>query len=301
MKRLNKKYFWCLNIFLLLGFSQLPAATYYVDGQAPNDNGTGSASSPKKYIQSGIALMTSPGDVLVIEDGVYTGHYNNIVYNAQLPVSGNASAGYSVIKARHPGRVTIDGEYQRPVVDLRNRDSIHFDGLIFKKSSANVFQVWGFDNTEKRVHIKVTRCGFSESGSTYSEPRCDLLQFDYVSYGLIEDCYAWGTGRYHFYILRSDHIILRRCVDRFDRAIADAAASNMASYRIYDSQYCQLQNCIAVDGDQPSYYYTNSTPNGDPQMFFVDGANGVSSNRIIGCIGVNNTGMRIYFQDKDSN
>ena len=43
------------------------AATYYVDASAARDSGNGSQASPKKYIQSGISLMSSRGgDTLII-------------------------------------------------------------------------------------------------------------------------------------------------------------------------------------------------------------------------------------------
>ena len=48
------------------------AATYYVNAAAANDSGSGSLSSPKKYISSGVALMsTTGGDILIIASGTY--------------------------------------------------------------------------------------------------------------------------------------------------------------------------------------------------------------------------------------
>lgn len=50
-------------LFLCLACSAGHAATYYVDCDAADDTGDGSQGSPKKYIQSGLALMLG-GDTL---------------------------------------------------------------------------------------------------------------------------------------------------------------------------------------------------------------------------------------------
>jgi hypothetical protein len=74
----------------IVGSLSLYADTHYVDGAAINDNGDGTISSPKKYISSGIALM-SGGDTLIIADGTYTGANNMIEHwsAASRPPNGN--------------------------------------------------------------------------------------------------------------------------------------------------------------------------------------------------------------------
>ena len=287
-----------IAISLLFTFlsTSLMAATYYVDGKTSDDGGNGSILSPKKYITSGMKLM-SAGDTLIIMDGTYTGNNNMIRYDIFLPPSGSEASGYTTIKAENPYGVIIDGEGIRQPVDLRNRDYFHFDGILFKNSSGTIFAVSGTSG-DKRNHIKVTRCGFEETGSTYDSARSDSILFNYVSYGLIEDCFAFGTSRYAFYVLRSDHIILRRCVYRPDRMIADGY-SNTAAFRFYDSVHSLMQNCIVIDGDT-GLYYNRATRDAVPNAFWMDGVDGVSSDKIEGCLGVNNSGMTIYFQGDES-
>ncbi|HXU11022.1 MAG TPA: right-handed parallel beta-helix repeat-containing protein [Candidatus Binatia bacterium] len=69
------------GLFLLSGAAGAGAATYYVDGNCPqNGNGlavacatTSGGTGPKKTIDGGIALLTSPGDVLRIR-GAHAAH-----------------------------------------------------------------------------------------------------------------------------------------------------------------------------------------------------------------------------------
>lgn len=301
--KMGKKIsFLVVFLFLCLLGGNSFSAEYYVDCNVSDDSGDGSYEAPKKFISSGIQLMESPGDVLIIKEGVYRGANNMISYFSVLPPSGNSAAGYTKIMAEKPGTVVIDGEGINKPGDIRDRDYLHIDGIKFINSSTTIFTVIGL-SSDYRHHIKLTRCGFCEApDSSDSSHRYDSLFFRYVEYSLLEDCYIWGGAKYRYYILDSRYVILRRCVDRPDRVVT-SEYNNSGSIRFYNSHHCLAQNCIVIDGDQKDHYFIASTGAfSNPNMWFTDGPDGsdLSHNALIGCIGVNNTGMRIMFHADDA-
>ena len=80
----------CATLLAGLALGQVSnAATYYVDTAAAADSGSGSQASPKKYIQSAVALMSSNGgDEVVIAPGTYSNAKDAIVN----PTAGKAGA-----------------------------------------------------------------------------------------------------------------------------------------------------------------------------------------------------------------
>jgi hypothetical protein len=131
------------------------------------------------------------------------------------------------------------------------------------------------------------RCGAFESAQQAVDSTVgnmsNVFVVTHASYVLLEECYAWGWGKYVFLVYDSDHTILRRCVSRQDGwawGIGDAFSN-------YSSSYTEFQNCIAIDFDEPRHWH--------PQV--IDGLwggfniNGSSSNVAYrGSIAVNITG-----------
>jgi len=288
------------------------SSIYYVNGSVVDDSGTGSEVSPKKHLQSAIALMTG-GDTVIIEDGTYKGVLNTIIVGVNTqPPSGSELAGYTTIKARNPGKVILDGEGVRRLIDLNARNYLQFDGIVFMNAGGGnggeLFFAMGTSSSNYSNHLKITRCGFCEVPDTTggSGFRWNLLNLRYYEYFLIEDCYAWGNGKYRYYILDCRKGVLRRCVDRIDRSTDNDVASygNLGSVRLYNSNDILVQNQILIDSDQISQYLDPLATNtlGHPAMFFSDGPDTsaiVSNNIVVGAIGVNNTGARVWFHAND--
>ncbi|MBD3287785.1 hypothetical protein GF337_03195, partial [candidate division KSB1 bacterium] len=270
-------------IIALTKLTGLQGKAIYVDGKLSDDNGNGSLQYPKKYITSGIRLLAS-GDTLIIEDGVYKGQ-SNIIHQSHRPANGTAGR-YTVIKARNMGKVYIDGEYLLKPVEIGNLSYIVFNGIIFCQSSETNFTLVDSD------HIKIIRCGFCDANNTPTQ-RANHILMRYCEYVLLEDCFTWGTAKYRFYVLDSKFIILRRCLDRFDRGIDNGPYSNLASYRIYGSNNVLLQNCISIDADADLILNNNNgdlVP-ADPKLLFIGGNpstnNRSEDNLIEGCIFLN--------------
>jgi hypothetical protein len=255
---------------VLLGLiSVIPAfaITYYVDGSVPNDYGSGSQASPKKYIKSGIALM-SGGDTLIIKDGVYTGSNNLCTNNDWEWVNGipdGTPSQYTTIKAENDFGVIIDGQGVHCPWALAQVSYCQTEGIIFRNSGGSGFgqcMVWYSCD-----HIKVLRCaGYETSGDT------DIFSFRYSQYCLYEDCFAWGRGRYLFSFYEKPdgetyaYHIARRCVARWDY---DPTGRPKSAFSIYWAHGSVVQNCIVIDSSNP----TGGNPVG---LYSPNGVNNVT-------------------------
>lgn len=294
--------------FFALNAKTADAAELYISNTGVKISGTSiqddwSDQNCYPNLQAAIGQMAG-GDTLVVDDGTYIGAENTIVYGVNVQLPSRTESSYTTVRARNYGDVVIDGEGLRKLVYLTGRNYIHFDGIVFKNAgngglAGEIFSVIGaLDNYAH--HIKVTRCGFSEVPDTTTiNNRFNLFFVRYVEYFLVEDCYAWGNGKYRYYILDSRNGVLRRNLDRIDRATSDGEA-NFASVRLYNSSNIEVQNHLVIDSDQRDQYIDAGLPNKIPHVIFSDAGGGVtSSNKVVGAIGINNPGLNVWFHNND--
>jgi len=238
-------FFVIFNLVYISSF----AATYYVNGSAANDSGTGAENNPKKYITSGIKLM-SGGDTLIIEDGTYTGANNMIGdYSSPQVFPPSGSAGnHTIIKARNIGGAIIDGEHINPPFSTGYRVTktsyIKVDGIHFKRGGRclGAFNIKGDYN-------KITNCGFEDGQAASDNQECPIAYIAGGStFSLVEDSWAWGKGRYGIYFSSTEggvlNSILRRVVVRQDDTPSGWVTAGIQFYK-GDSNVCQ--NCIVLD------------------------------------------------------
>ncbi|MBI4846006.1 MAG: hypothetical protein HY810_05990 [Candidatus Omnitrophica bacterium] len=139
-KRSKESVFFMFYFFFIFFLSTTAfAATYYVDSNAANDSGIGSSLNPKKYIYSGILLMSS-GDTLIIKDGTYTSN-NDRIRGVPSGTSGN----YTTIKAENDFGVILEGlragdglASEEAIVNLYNKSWVTIEGLIYFIGNRNV-------------------------------------------------------------------------------------------------------------------------------------------------------------------
>jgi len=245
-------------LFLLVSVNCF-AATFYVDSNATNDSGSGAIDSPKKYITSGVLLM-SGGDTLIIKDGIYTGQNNMIgdYANPQIYLPSGSPGNFTTIKAEHVGQAVIDAKYLRPAFSHgagpTYRNYIHVDGIHFRHGLGGVFSIAG-------NHNWISNCGF-EDGQPYTDDTESPVAFiaGNSTYNLIEDCWVWGKGRYGFYTSNphstgSANNIFRRLVVRLDAVPSGWMSSGLRFYSAHDGA---MQNSIVID----SLTGSNSGANG---------------------------------------
>lgn len=267
------KKFLCMVLFIIIGFllTDLSYAKIYYMGNSQEDfENLSQAFTGPNRMQS--------GDTLIIRNGVYTGTVNRISGN-NFPPRGSAGA-YTIIKAEHDGEVVFDGE------DIRDMFYIYpssvtsqywqFEGIIWCRSNGfNVF----FGQSR---YMKFLRCGAYDAATGNYINFVASRNSDYI---LFENCYAWGSGRYKFQAYQSDHIIFRQCVGRLDH-VNCGTGQPIGIFAIYSDDYCEVQNCIGIDSDQPSTWFNVN----DMIGAFASPSTDMGTNYInfVGCIGLNN-------------
>ena len=246
--------------------------TYYVDASAANDGGDGSAGNPKKYIQSGAALM-SPfgGDTLIIKPGTYS--------NASDRVNGlksGTSARWNIIRAQTDGTVRITAGCYMPLTedDQPIAHYLQIEGLTFD------------DNISKGVtgsHIKFLRCFFRGGPLTDNTNNMGCGTNDHIpgaEYILFEDCLFYGVGgRYTALSYDSDKVIFRRCVFRHSAGWSDIKGDPQGCLSVYNNVNSHLQNCIAID--------TPAMTNLEAAFFWPSNNRTSSNCSAYGCIMIN--------------
>ncbi|MHB8893948.1 MAG: hypothetical protein ACYC99_02065 [Candidatus Geothermincolia bacterium] len=226
------------EVFLLTTPKRGEATTYYMPDTFPN-------------LHAALSGMVG-GDTLIIRDGLYKGSENTIDAS-YLPPSGSAGS-YTTIKAEHDWKVTFDGENLRAMFyTWAAREYVAFQGIkwINNNDATPHISVWNY--------VKFIKCAFHCSSGAI---RVSTAWISDSSNILLEDCHAWGDGRYSLNVQTSDRVVVRRFVSRLDavNGSLDGAAYPAAHLMSYASQQVEWQNCIAIDSDQkyfrsPASYY----------------------------------------------
>ena len=181
-------------------------------------------------------LLMEAGDTLIIADGTYIDGVNGL---ANIP-SGTSDK-YTTVRAETDFGVKIYGNWTpNGIIELDYKEYVVVQGIIVEGSGTGGS---GSGITiQHSHHCKILRCGAGEVLGAGNS-----IGFTDSSYCLVEDCFAWGKGRYHFG-LPSDgdsvNNIFRRCVSRFDGV---AVNQPNASFSAYDQTNTIFQNCIAID------------------------------------------------------
>lgn len=243
-------------VSLILGaFVQVVwSATYYM----PDDFAS---------LRVAVAGMQS-GDTLIIRDGTYSGS-NNVLNQLVMPPSGTADQ-FTTIRAEHDGLAIFpDGFIQMD--GNATRSYISFEGL----KALDYTMIYGAGIN----HFKFLRCAFTYDETTPPSTGAPFWIGYGCSYILVEDCWAWGAGRYKF-VTGGHHNVFRRCVARYDRT---DWTDPMANFSAYDGDYIAFQNCIAIDSDHEEFWLNTSEVAG---TFYIH--HGSENNSVKGCISVNN-------------
>ena len=191
------------------------------------------------------ANSLSPGDTLILHDGLYTNgqlHADGIHGRQTTPIT---------IQAEHDGKAIIDGAGSAsPVIEVNNSSYVIIDGLVARNAGPgeDVVNVSGQSD-----HVTIRRVTAYNAGSGNAHV------FD-VAFGptnvLIEDCVGWGQGRYIFLAYHSSNVIFRRTWARWTTQ-SNFSPAPRACYGIYGSSNITLENpiCIHDIPDQPSSDY----------------------------------------------
>ena len=109
---------FCLSIQTAIG------KDIYVDSMAPSDTGKGTMASPKKFLASGLAMMSAAGgDTVILAPGSYSTP-GDAITRSMRPPNGKPGA-YNVIRAAIDGSVSLTREFSLPLTSAY----LQFEGL----------------------------------------------------------------------------------------------------------------------------------------------------------------------------
>jgi len=221
-------------------------ATYFVDASALDDGGTGSRTQPKKFLVSGLRLMSSRGgDTLVLASGLYSGPKNSILPDTPLHRGGpsikeGTLRTYNVIRASVDGGATIRGSLDMPLGSA----FLQFEGI-----------KWDSREEKKIVghHLKFVRCAFKNGPATGNLNTVTIGTNDRTPGALdvlVEDSWVYGPGgRYKILVFNAQRVVLRRVVARHDAGWIRGDENPQGGIAIYNSRDVSLQNGIVLDSD----------------------------------------------------
>jgi len=113
-------------------------ACHYVDAAAGNDANAGTSAAPWRTLQHA-ADVTSPGDTVIVNDGVYTGGGNVVTISR----SGTA-AGWLVFRAAHLWGAVIDGQNNSSTVGIEiNGNYVRVEGFEVRNTSRYGIDAYG--------------------------------------------------------------------------------------------------------------------------------------------------------------
>ena len=196
---------------------------------------------------------------------------------------GGGSRGFTTIKAIVNGTVTIDGgftsDYTRMLHFDSNESYVNVEGLFFWRTNLYLGGA---------TFIYVKNCGVAETSDT-TQGQYNFGVGENSSDILIEDCYAFGQGRYFFGVSSTGgtRIVFRRCVARLD--FSYLTNQYIAGFVNYAQTDVAFENCIVIDS--LSYVYSDGTPT----IGFM-GPNGSNDTEILGSMVLNHIGSAVHFE-----
>jgi len=235
-------------IFVSISF----AATYYISPSGSNSASGTVEAQPWRSFSYAFGRM-SAGDELILLDGTYseaaaTGYINwndGSAPNSAQPPSGTGLSSSTVVRAKNPGSVLVDGAGRDGLLLGRSsrKDSyIKIRGIRFE----------GGGQLYNTSYITIKECGFhseQQSGSSVFGIGTNDHNNGNI-YNLIEDCWVWGKERVIAINYRSSYNVWRRVVIRGDgcgSASCTGSGNPNVGFTVYGSSNNSIQNLIVVD------------------------------------------------------
>ncbi|MFA6335948.1 MAG: hypothetical protein WCX48_10460 [Bacteroidales bacterium] len=244
-----------------------------------------------------MAVMSS-GDTVIIADGDWRNTAGMYIDGTYSPPDGSVGS-YTNITAENDWSVKI------PYVFTGTGFSyVKFQGIVFDNTYITV--VGAGHVVYECDHTKFIRCGFLAVGITGNNHTCGFGSSDNTrslnQYNLMEECIAWGSGRYVFYSKYGQYNIFRRCVARHDKhdSTDDLQDSGqIANFRAYACNYHVYQNCISIDTDRTQYYMGTDQQydgplNSETSGYWVGDQYGATGNIITGSISIKDMQQSFY-------
>lgn len=207
-----------------------------------------------------VVAMLSPGDTLVLRDGVYhSSMLVGVAGTATLPIT---------IRAEHDGRAFVDGQSSRRPCQISSSSWVRVEGIVCHHSPDMVFNVANSD------HVYLSRVSAYQAGPDYGDHIFEIYRSENVT---LEDCAATGRGRNTYIAFESDFVTFRRCWGRY---VTNGTQQGADWMQIYGSADCLIENCVGtrepsdIRVDVNQYWYASTNRAEDC----------VDRNRMVGCV-----------------
>ena len=199
----------------------------------------------------------SPGDEVIIADGDWRKAPDMFIDNKHTPPDGTPEK-FSIVKAESDWKVKLPYIHIQAKME-HPRGFLEFRGIVFD----NKYIGLGKNHICYHMHhTKFIRCGFLAHGLKGNNHNCGFGSADSSrainQFNLMEECIAWGSGRYVFYCKFGKYNIFRRCVARHDQSdpqnIYKSRGYAIFNFRAYACDDTIYQNCISIDSDRIQNY-----------------------------------------------
>ena len=233
----------------------------------------------------------SPNDTLLVANGDWRKNERMRITADRMPPDGS-NGGYSRITAE------TDWGVKLPHIRIETNKPhgfIEFRGFVFD----NRFVKNGIAHFVYNMHhTKFIRCGFLAHGLKGNSHCMGFGNADYKdrsknSYNLMEECIAWGSGRYMLISWNGEKTIFRRCLVRHDYN----NGPQIFNFRAYACDQTIYQNCISIDSDRIKHY---AKPlNIESGGFWVGDQYGANGNVVAGCISIKDIQLPYYISGNE--
>jgi len=123
------------------------SACWYVDATAGNDANPGTSAAPWRTIQHAADVM-SPGDTVIVNDGVYTGGTSVVTVSR-----GGTATAWLVFRAAHRWGAVIDGQNNSSTMGINiSGNYVHVEGFEVRNTNRYGFEVYGGSETVAGIH-----------------------------------------------------------------------------------------------------------------------------------------------------
>ncbi|MDD5433448.1 MAG: hypothetical protein PHE77_02190, partial [Candidatus Pacebacteria bacterium] len=229
----------------------------------------------------------APGDILIVANGDWSTYSGMSIDNSD----GGSRLAPSGIDVNHLTTIKAETDWGVKLNRLSDqgtgRNYMMIRGIVFMNGGG--LYKWNYS--------KIVRCGFFMPKVTGNQSTFSIGWGAHDN--LIEECVAWGGGRYKFMDYQGNHNIFRRCVARHDWYISPEWAGQETNFRGYGTHDDIWQNDISIDSDRKEYTEVvgGAVENAD---FWVGDQYGANGNIIDGCMAIKGMYNAYYFAGTDS-
>jgi hypothetical protein len=300
--KMKKFSFFIVFLAMLFVAGTAHGASYYMS-RSGSDSNACSQSAPCATLAKAFKMM-SGGDTLYVADGTYSDQ----ITQSLLPPGGSAGK-YTTIRAMNipcqdgvacgqPLKVTFTNG-----ININNYLSsplpyVKIQGIYFKNGVSILGGASSSNPASMITHWYFKQCAV-QGGSDGNNAAWTMSSMAYL---LLEDCIAFGKGRYKFLFYdgtrtgTSYYNVCRRCISRNDWV--NDSGNPMADFVAYYARDVAWLNCIAIDGgNSASYWSSNEWVGAFSQV--VDSGFNINVS-VLGSMVVNVANNAIYFRTAGS-